>query len=396
MLAWNEEAAHQVPRREFLIESSRAALGTSFLSLAGPSIVAAALTAQSQGRSEQKSHASRDIFLKSRIAEWERGIPQWLQDAKLPGVSLLLINDGKLFWQRAFGVKDAVSKEPVDSETVFAACSNTKPVFAYAVVKLCEKGVMDLDTPLTRYTSKRFLEGDPRLDLITARHVLTHTTGFPNWRNDQQPLAIQFTPGTKRQYSGEGFHYLQSVVEEVTRQPFAEFMRVNILEPFGMKSSRFVWDAMYDRRIAKPHDKTGKPIETKPKTASEMAADLAVYGAAASLCTTPADYARFLLEILDPKPADAFRLDENSRREYLRPQFKRDEISSSSLGWVVAQFNGLTSFTHAGSAAGWNCDAIASTDRKAGIVIMTNGDSFQPFREKLKLDLEFFTHLFAA
>lgn len=385
-----------MPRREFLIESSRAALGASFLSLAGSSTVKAALKAQSQGRADQESPASRDIFLKSRLAEWERGIPQWLRDAKLPGASLLLIDDGKLFWQRAFGVKDAGSKEPVDRETVFAACSNTKPVFAYAVVKLCEKGVMDLDTPLTRYASKRFLEGDPRLDLITARHVLTHTTGFPNWRHDQQPLAIQFTPGTKRQYSGEGFHYLQSVVEEVTRQPFVEFMRVNILEPFGMKSSRFVSDEAYARRMAKPHDKTGKPIETKPKTAAETAADLAVYGAAASLSTTPADYARFLLEILDPQPADAFRLDENSRREYLRPQFKRDEITSSSLGWVVAQFNGLTSFTHAGSAAGWNCDAIASTDRKSGIVIMTNGDSFLPFREKLKLDLEFFTHLFAA
>jgi hypothetical protein len=123
---------------------------------------------------------------------------------------------------------------------------------------------------------------------------------------------------------------------------------------------------------------------------------MAVYGAAASLSTTPADYARFLLEILDPKPADAFRLGENSRREYLRPQFKRDEISSSSLGWVVAQTNGLTFFTHAGSAAGWYCETYASTDRKSGIVIMTNGDNYMPFREKLKLDLEFFTHLFAA
>lgn len=385
-----------MPRREFLIESSRAALGTS-LSVAGSSTVKAALAAQSQGRGDQKSPASRDIFLKSRINEWEKGIPEWLRDAKLPGVSLLLIDDGKLFWQRAFGVKDAVSKEKVDSETVFAACSNTKPVFAYAVVKLCEKGVMDLDTPLTRYTSKRFLEGDPRLDLITARHVLTHTTGFPNWRHDQQPLEIQFTPGTKRQYSGEGFHYLQSVVEEVTRQPFAEFMRVSILEPFRMKSSRFVWDEAYARRRAKPHDKTGKPFEEgKPKTASEKAADMAVYGAAAGLATTPADYARFLLEILDPKPADAFRLDENSRREYLRPQFKKDEITSSSLGWVVAQTNGLTFFTHAGSAAGWYCETYASTDRKSGIVIMTNGDNFMPFRETLKLDLEFFTHLFAA
>ena len=309
---------------------------------------------------------------------------------------MLLIDGGRVFWQREFGVKDAVSKEPIDRDTVFAACSNTKPVFAYAVAKLCEKGVMDLDTPLTRYTSKRFLEGDLRLDVITARHVLTHSTGFPNWRNDREPLAIQFTPGTTVQYSGEGFHYLQSVVEEVTRQPFAEFMRVNILEPFGMTSSRFEWDETYARRIARPHDQNGKPIETKPKTAAESAADLATYGAAASLYTTTADYGRFMIEILDPKPADAFRLSENGVREYLRPQMKRDEIRSSSLGWVVAQINGLTVFSHAGAAPGWNCDVKASGGRKSGIVIMTNGDNFLPFYEKLKQDLEFFTHFSAA
>jgi CubicO group peptidase (beta-lactamase class C family) len=73
----------------------------------------------------------------------------------------------------------------------------SKPVFAYAVMKLCEKGVMDLDTPLTNYTPERFLEGDPRLDLITARRVLSHTTGFPNWRSEKTPLAIQFTPGER-------------------------------------------------------------------------------------------------------------------------------------------------------------------------------------------------------
>jgi hypothetical protein len=70
---------------------------------------------------------------------------------------------------------------------------------------------------------------------------------------------------------------------------------------------------------------------------------------------------------------------------------KRDEIKSSSLGWVVAQTNGLTILSHAGSASGWYCDAYASPGRKCGIVIMSNGDNFQPFYEKLKLDLEFFS-----
>ena len=275
---------------------------------------------------------------------------------------MVIIDAGKVLWEGQFGVTDAATGAPVRRDTVFAACSNTKPVFAYAVVKLCEKGVMDLDVPLTKYTSRRFVEGDPRLDLITARHVLAHTTGFPNWREPGKPVPIQFTPGTQRQYSGEGFRYLQSVVEEVTRKPFDEFMRVNVLEPFRMTSSRIVWDdKAYTRRVAHRHDKEGTPIIDPPQTqtAAQKAEGLATYGAAAMLHTTPGDYAKFLIEIVDPRPADAFRLNERSRQDYLRPQFKRDEITSSGLGWVIGQHGALTFFTHAGSAAGWQCESFA-------------------------------------
>jgi CubicO group peptidase (beta-lactamase class C family) len=345
---------------------------------------------------------SRRRFLQSRTAEWDRGIPQWLRETRLPGASMVLIDGGRIVWQREFGVRDAGSKRPVERNTVFAACSNTKPVFAYAVIKLCEERVMDLDTPLTRYTSKRFMEGDPRLDLITARHVFSHTTGFPNWRY-KDPLTIQFTPGTKVQYSGEGFRYLQSVVEEVTRQPFADFMRVNIFEPFGMKSSRIVWDESYERRIATRHDEMGTPIKEAPSTPQERAENLAIYGAAASLCTTPSDYARFILEIIDPKPADSFRLNAKSRQELLRPQVTRSESTSpvrvktsSALSWVIAEVEDFTFFSHAGSASGWYCDALASVGRKSALIVMTNGDSFPAFREKLKLDLEFHRNLFTA
>jgi CubicO group peptidase (beta-lactamase class C family) len=258
---------------------------------------------------------------------------------------------------------------------------------------------MDLDVPLTRYASGRFVEDDPRLDLITARHVLTHTTGFPNWREPGKPVPIQFTPGTQRQYSGEGFRYLQSVVQEVTRQPFAEFMRVNVLEPFGMTSSRIASDdEAYRRRVARRHDKDGTPIlePATSETAAQKAEGLATYGAAAMLQTTPGDYAKFLIEIVDPKPADAFRLNERSLRDYLRPQFKGDDITSSGLGWVIGQAGALTFFTHAGSASGWYCESYASVGRKAGIVMMTNGDNFLAFREHLKLDRDFFTQLFVV
>jgi hypothetical protein len=100
----------------------------------------------------------------------------------------------------------------VDHETVFQAGSVSKTVFAYAVMKLVERNILDLDTPLTRYSPIRILEGDPRLDLITARHVLSHTSGLPNWRSERNPLSIRFTPGERYLYSGEGYSYLQSVV----------------------------------------------------------------------------------------------------------------------------------------------------------------------------------------
>ena len=125
--------------------------------------------------------------------------------------------------------------------------------------------------------------------------------------------------------------------------------------------------------------RTASRSRQSPKPQRRQRQSLAIYGAAASLTATTADYGRFLLEILDPKPADAFRLSERGLREYLRPQMKRDEIKSGSLGWVVAQTNGLTILSHAGSAPGWYCDAIQIAGRKAGIVIMSNGDNFLPF-----------------
>jgi len=320
----------------------------------------------------------------------------------MPGVSIALIRDGKLAWQRGFGVKDTGTNEPVDNETVFAACSDTKPVFAYAVMKLCEKGMMNLDTPLTKYTSKRLL-ADPRLDLITARHVLNHTTGFPNWRNGKE-LKIEFTPGEKYQYSGEGFSYLQSVVEQVSGQPFEDFMRTNILVPFGMTSSQFGFDVANPPQLAKPHDPAGKRMAEKYyklPSAAEKAEGLATYGAAAMLMTTPSDYAKFLLEIVNPKPPDAFRLNEASRQEMLRPRGKRGEKDNveqwGSLGWSIIQMkDGPTFFTHAGQDAGYYCTAAASVERKAGLMIMMNGDNYEAFQAKMIPNLLDFAKRFFA
>lgn len=302
----------------------------------------------------------------------------------MPAVSIAIIRDGRLAWRRAFGVKDTDTNEPADLNTAFAACSDTKPVFAYGVLKLCEKGVLDLDTPLTKYTTRR-ITADPRIERISTRHVLNHTTGFPNWRQGKD-LPIEFDPGSRNQYSGEGFSYLQSVVEQITRKSFVDFMHDDVLKPLGMTASRVTYEegTAYARLVARRHDQNGKRIPDNPVTSQERAEGIARYGAAAMLMTTPSDYATFLLEFLDRKPADAFRLNDASRAEMLRPQVKKTDTTWAGLAWHLEQIEGIPMlFSHAGQDAGYYCLAAGCTERRSGLMVMLNGDTYVPFLMKM-------------
>ncbi len=342
-------------------------------------------------QANQAAPAQRDRASETLISDLEKEITELMNKAQVPGLSIALVKDAALLWRRGFGVKDIRSKEPVDDNTVFQAASTSKPVFAYAVMKLCERGVMDLDTPLTRYTPERFLE-DPRLDLITARHVLSHTSGLQNWRSKEEPLAIGFTPGEKWAYSGEGYSYLQAVVTRLTgsqinrkeceryeaglefcamEPPIDAYMQRNILGPFGMASSGYLWTQKMEANIAWGHDPKGRPLASSRKPSGPA---VARYGMAGGLCTTPTDYARFLVEVVAPKPPDTFRLSEASLRAMLRPQVNWKAQSSWTLGWEISHTETGDFIRHSGGNPGYSCFVAASVERKSGYVIMTNSE----------------------
>jgi CubicO group peptidase (beta-lactamase class C family) len=324
------------------------------------------------------------------IGQLEKEIPKLMEEAAVPGLSIAVIKDAKLFWRRGFGAKDTASKEPVNNDTMFEAASTSKPVFAYAVMKLCEKGIMDIDTPLTKYTSARFLGGDPRLDLITARHVLSHTSGFQNWRSKEKPLAIHFTPGEQWHYSGEGYSYLQSVVThltgkvnqndcakfeaglEVCATDIETYMKANILVPFAMSSSGYLWDERMEKHMAWGHDEKGIRFEKRRRSSAPAVARC---GMAGGLHTTPTDYAKFLVEIINAKPSDAFRLNKTSLQEMLRPRIKRNAQSSWALGWEINHTDSGDFIRHGGGNPGFDCLVAASVERKTGCVIMTNSQN---------------------
>ena len=373
-------------RRKFLTYSARSALGLSLIPIG-------ACAHRNQAPPKSKIVAAWHPL----VATFETEIPKLMAEAAAPGLSIAVIHDAKLVWRRAFGFKDASTKVPVDNGTIFEAASMSKPVFAYVALKLCEKGVIGLDTPLTRYAPEPFLTGDPRLELITPRHILSHSSGFQNFRSQEKPLKINFNPGSQYEYSGEGYYYLQSVIThlkgkvdrsdcakfeadlEVCATDIGAFMTRNILAPFGMNLSGYTADDIMSRHPATPHDQNGKPLPKSKPTGPGAAR----YAAVGGLHTTPTDYARFMMEILDPKKPDDFRLKKETIAEMLRPYVKvvnGPYTSSWALGWQV-QDNGL--INHGGDTKGFHCHAIASPKTKSGFVVMTNGDNGPQIIQKL-------------
>ena len=145
----------------------------------------------------------------SQYQRLDQSVPALMKEGGVPGLSLAVIENGRVVYGNAFGVRSMDSNVPLNDKTVFAAASLSKPLFAFAVMMLVEEGKFDLDRPLNEYLEYKDLEHDPRYRRITARMVLSHTSGLPNWRNGRLDFAQ--VPGERFVYSGEGFVYLQKV-----------------------------------------------------------------------------------------------------------------------------------------------------------------------------------------
>jgi CubicO group peptidase (beta-lactamase class C family) len=329
------------------------------------------------------------------VAALEAVIPKLMEGSAVPGLSIALVEDGQLLWRRAFGVRDNITKAPVRHETLFEAASVSKTAFAYAVMKLCENGVLNLDTPLVKYGAPPLLEGDPRTEQITARHVLSHTSGFQDFRSRKEPLKIHFSPGEKFLYSGEGYYYLQSAVTHLTghvdRNDCAKYecdlevcgtdieayLKRTLLQPFGMEASGYLWNDILAEHSASPHDAEGRPSAKK----RPRPPDVARYGSCGGLHTSATEYAKFLIEIVNPKESAAFRLTRNSLDEMLRPQIKLpktekiDGADSWALGWAVQERKTGNVIVHSGGQAGFQSLTMASVGRKSGFIVLTNSDT---------------------
>jgi CubicO group peptidase (beta-lactamase class C family) len=310
---------------------------------------------------------------KSRL---ETTIPELMQKGGVPGLQIALIENGKTNWLGTFGLRKVDSGQAVTKDTVFEAASLSKTVFAYGVLKLVEQGKLELNAPLTGYLPKPYIDGDDRLGKITARYVLSHRTGFPNWRGDGNALTIRFAPGERFSYSGEGFVYLQKVVEQITGKPLNEYMTEAVFAPLGMTSSSYVWRADFDEKTAMGYGADGQFRETnKPSEAN----------AAASLHTSAGDFALFVEAILN-----GTGLKPETLREMETPQIAVDPECTNctdrapkglsknifwGLGWGITKTNAGKAIWHWGDNGAFKCFVAAYLKQKKGVVLFTNSEN---------------------
>ena len=280
------------------------------------------------------------------ITELKSSIPGLMNKARIPGLQIALIREGAVVWEGAYGVAKSDGGQAVTNDTIFEAASLTKPLFAYAVMKMVDEKLIDLDTPLLgSFPSEQVEEflGHPidtegfRLDWakkITARHVLSHAAGMPHG-DGGEIYTIFFEPGTDWKYSAQGYQLLQLAVEKMKGQPLEEIIEAYVLEPLGMEHSSMVWREAYETTMANGHFLYSDPVDFRKRSEAT---------AAASLYTTAGDYARFACAVmkgtgLKPETAELML---TSFIEIFRNYIIADPIQRSGVVYLTNSFNGLS------------------------------------------------------
>ena len=318
-------------------------------------------------------------FNKSKTADLDKVVETYMQHYKVPGASVVLIKDRQLVYSNVYGVSNNYTGTKVTSETLFEAASITKAVFAFAVNRLAEQGVIDLDKPLFEYLPFEAIAHDERYKKITARLVLSHQTGFPNWAwmNDDGKLDIKFYPGIKFGYSGEGFEYLGRVVSHITDKSLEQVIEEEVLQPLNVKNTYFSDSQDIRNKVSHGHFATyATPIDIP-----------AAIGVAHSMHTEAKSFSQFMLGLIQQKG-----LSTEGYKSMFEPQvevpIKPEEgdwpwPTRYGLGFSLMNTPHGITYGHGGNNGDFTCDFVIYKEQGLGFAIFTNSDSGTAFHKKM-------------
>ena len=306
-------------------------------------------------------------------------VQKQLDSLKIMGLSIAVINEGKIVYHRALGIANVYTKDKVNDETMFECASMGKSVFAFFVMRLVDKKILSLDTPLYQYMAYPDIAYDSRYKLITARMVLDHTTGFPNWR-ENDTLKILFTPGTKWSYSGEGYEWLAKVIAHLTnhtRRNLDSLFRQEVTIPLQLAHTQYSIDPYIARHLAAGH--VGDTVVYEPS-------DKYSFGPAGGLYSNSLDFAKFLIGVMDNKVLTRASMD-----EMLRVQVQLDSaagrnqpgVTAWGLGFAITPTPYGVDHSHGGNNWGYTGEFMMNKDKKFGFVVLTNTDQVNAIKQNV-------------
>ncbi|GEM_PF-6865350 len=270
--------------------------------------------------------------IQKNTTQLERYIENKMVASHLEKVSLAIFSNGQIIYSHGFNAS---------GDEQLQAASISKPVVAYAALRLVEQGKLELDRPLSEYPGKRYFCDVSSGNSITLRMVLNHTSGMSNdVSHDDRKIYLE--PGKEFHYSGETFEYLKTVIENIVAMPFDAFMKMEVFDPLGMKDSHYL--------------------------KMRINGELKVF-ASGGLSTTPSDLSRFFMELLNPKFISKSLID-----EMCSDSIKLDDHNYWGLGIAIQHGNGQNILWHGGNnGEKWRSLAYISLDTGTGIVILTKG-----------------------
>lgn len=337
-----------------------------------------------------QDHLTRYAYIKG-APDQEMTLESRMTQLRVPGVSIAAIRDGRIDWARGYGVRE-LGGPPITPQTLFCAASISKPITAMGVLKLVEEGKIDLDTDVNHYL-KRWKIPENQFTTqkkVTVRELLSHTSGIGTHYDDlydpaqpmptiiqmlngekpakTAPVRVEAVPGMKFAYSNGGYLVLYLLVEDVSGEPFAEFIEQNVLKPIDMSDSTFEapLSPEWTGRSATAYAENGT-------TATPPAKFYEPNLAAGGLWTTPTDLAKFLIELQREYAGTSHRVLNQATAKLMMTAVSGPPAMRFGLGILVGGSRQSPFIRFEGSAL-FQDDMVAYLGgSRDGIVVMTSG-----------------------
>lgn len=304
-----------------------------------------------------------------KTENFDREISRMMDDFRIPGLSLAIIEDNKIAYHHNYGVKKEGEEEKVNEHTVFQGCSNSKSYLVFVAHQLADEGKLDLDKPLYTYREHDRLQHDQRYKSITARMVLSHSSGIENWQGNNQgdTLEILSEPGSTYVYSGEGYNYLSLVIKDILKQNYKKYIKQRVIKPLGLENSYLRFKKKY-RYLNQKKSPWNFAYGHSPNGEYRSVVNKWAWPASGNQFTAE-DYAKLVIATFDTSHLSVQRI-----KELKEPLAKAGEDMYYGPGFELILSPNDTIIAQGGNNSGYKNWIFYSANSNRGFVFMATSD----------------------